>query len=169
MAGIVNIGLRISSVHPTNVEAVRRFILEAENLGYHSIWVGDHVYYRVDVVEPLVLLTWAAAQTSRVRLGTAVMLTAYRNPVTLAKTASSIDYLSELDYYKGDPEDGYVSYVWTQNMTAKEIVAERGKLEEEVREKLNIPFNPSRPGMVYEHSMGMGNIKIPDHILRGTP
>ena len=94
MASIVNIGLRIPSVHPTDVEAVRRFILEAENLGYHSIWVGDHVYYRVDVVEPLVLLTWAAAQTSRVRLGTAVMLTAYRNPVTLAKTASSIDYLS---------------------------------------------------------------------------
>jgi len=42
-----------------------------------------------------VLLTWAAAQTSRVRLGTAVMLTAYRNPVLLAKTASSIDYLSD--------------------------------------------------------------------------
>lgn len=94
MAKVVNIGLRIPSVHPTDVESVRRFILEAENLGYHSIWVGDHVYYRVDVVEPLVLLTWAAAQTSRVRLGTAVMLTAYRNPVTLAKTASSIDYLS---------------------------------------------------------------------------
>ncbi len=94
MATTVNVGLRIPSVHPTDVEAVRRFILEAENMGYHSIWVGDHVYYRVDVVDPLVLLTWAAAQTSRVRLGTAVMLTAYRNPVILAKTASSIDYLS---------------------------------------------------------------------------
>ena len=94
MANTVNIGLRIPSVHPADVEAVRRFILEAENLGFHSVWVGDHVYYRVDVVDPLVLLTWAAAQTSRVRLGTAVMLTAYRNPVTLAKTASSLDYLS---------------------------------------------------------------------------
>ena len=94
MASTVNIGLRIPSVHPTDVEAVRRFIQEAENLNYHSIWVGDHVYYRVDVVDPLVLLTWAAAQTSRVRLGTAVMLTAYRNPVLLAKTAASIDYLS---------------------------------------------------------------------------
>ena len=94
MATTVNVGLRIPSVHPTDVEAVRRFILEAENLGYHSIWVGDHVYYRVDVVDPLVLLTWAAAQTTRVRLGTAVMLTAYRNPVILAKNASSLDYLS---------------------------------------------------------------------------
>ena len=81
MASTVNIGLRIPSVHPTDAEVVRRFILEAENLGYHSIWVGDHVFYRVDVVDPLVLLTWAAAQTSRVRLGTAVMLTAYRQAV----------------------------------------------------------------------------------------
>jgi anaerobic magnesium-protoporphyrin IX monomethyl ester cyclase len=79
---------------------------------------------------------------------------------------STIDYLSELDYYKGDPEDGYVSYVWTQNISAKDIVEERGKLEAEVREKLSIPFYTARPGMVYEHSMGMGNIKISDHILR---
>jgi len=81
---------------------------------------------------------------------------------------SSIDYLSELDYYKGDPEEGYVSYVWTQNISAGDLVTERGKLEEEVRRKLNIPFNPSRPGLVYEHSMGMGNIKIPSHILRSS-
>ncbi len=79
---------------------------------------------------------------------------------------STIDYLSELDYYKGDPEDGYVSYVWTQNISAKDIVEERGKLEAEVRQKLGIPFYTARPGMVYEHSMGMGNIKISDHILR---
>ena len=81
---------------------------------------------------------------------------------------SSIDYLSELDYYKGDPQDGYVSYVWTQNITAEELVVERGKLEDEVREKLNIPFNPARPGLVYEHSMGMGNIDIPSFILKST-
>tara|TARA_R110000824_G_scaffold5670_3_gene26045 strand:+ start:8437 stop:9942 length:1506 start_codon:yes stop_codon:yes gene_type:complete len=81
---------------------------------------------------------------------------------------SSIDYLSELDYYKGDPKDGYVSYVWTQNISAKEIVEERGKLETEVRSKLGIPFYTARPGMVYEHSMGMGNIEISDHILKSN-
>jgi len=81
---------------------------------------------------------------------------------------ASIDYLSDLDYYKGDPKDGYVSYVWTQNISSEDIVKERGKLESEVREKLNIAFNPARPGLVYEHSMGMGNIQIPPHILRST-
>ena len=94
MADTVNIGLRIPSIHPCDTDALRSFILEAEALGYHSIWVGDHVFYRVDILDPLTMLTWVAAQTTRVRLGTAVMLTAYRNPVLLAKAASSLDHLS---------------------------------------------------------------------------
>ena len=81
---------------------------------------------------------------------------------------SSINYLKELDYYKGDPDGGYVSYVWTDHISAKDIVKGRDELENEVRTKLKIPFNRSRPGIVYEHSMGMGNIQIPSHILRST-
>ena len=94
MADTVNIGLRIPSIHPCDTDALRSFVLEAEALGFHSIWVGDHVFYRVDILDPLTMLTWVAAQTTRVRLGTAVMLTAYRNPVLLAKAASSLDHLS---------------------------------------------------------------------------
>jgi anaerobic magnesium-protoporphyrin IX monomethyl ester cyclase len=81
---------------------------------------------------------------------------------------SNIDYLSELDYYKGDPEGGYVSYVWTDHLSSSEIVKARDDLEREVRSKLSISFNQSRPGIKYEHSMGMGNIKIPDFILKRT-
>jgi len=79
-----------------------------------------------------------------------------------------LDYGTAQDYYKGDPDGGYVSYVWTDYISAEGLVEEREKLEKEVREKLNISFNPSRSGLVYEHSMGMGNIKIPDYILRRT-
>ena len=79
---------------------------------------------------------------------------------------SSIDYLTELDYYKGDPDGGYVSYVWTDHLKPDEIVSGRDSLEREVRKKLNIPFNSARPGIKYEHSMGMGNVSIPDFILR---
>jgi len=81
---------------------------------------------------------------------------------------ASLDYLTQLDYYKGDPKDGYISYVWTDHLTADEIVKLRGDLEDDVRRKLNISFNPARPGLIYEHSMGMGlgNVKIPSHILR---
>ena len=79
---------------------------------------------------------------------------------------AKINYLKDLDYYKGDPEGGYVSYVWTDHISAKDLVEQRNELESEVREKLNIPFNPGRPGIKYEHSMGMGNIDIPDYILK---
>jgi hypothetical protein len=53
-------------------------------------------------------------------------------------------------------------------LTPQELVTARDALEKEVREKLNIPFNPARPAAKYEHSMGMGNIQIPDFILRRT-
>ncbi len=81
---------------------------------------------------------------------------------------SNIDYLTELDYYKGDPNGGYVSYVWTDHLKPHEIVSLRNDLEKEVREKLNIKFNPARPGIKYEHSMGMGNMILPKNILRST-
>lgn len=81
---------------------------------------------------------------------------------------SPINYLQDLDYYKGDPEGGYVSYVWTDNLSAQDLVKMRGELEKEVREKLSIPFNPSRPGVKYEHSMGQGNMSIPDYILKNS-
>jgi radical SAM superfamily enzyme YgiQ (UPF0313 family) len=79
---------------------------------------------------------------------------------------ASIDYLSELDYYKGDPNGGYVSYVWTDHMSPADLVVARDNLEREVREKLSIPFYDARAATKYEHSMGMGNISIPDFILR---
>jgi probable F420-dependent oxidoreductase len=87
-------GLRIPSVAVMNTDDLRGFVLEAESLGFDSIWAGDHVFYRVDVLQPLQLLSWVAALTTRVGLGTAVMLTSYLNPVLLAKAAASLDYLS---------------------------------------------------------------------------
>jgi len=93
----------------------------------------------------------------------------YTSEVTGEKLyQASIDYLSELDYYKGDPDGGYVSYVWTDYLSPKQMVSLRDDLERSVRDKLKINFNPARSGINYEHSMGMGNVKIPDYILRST-
>jgi probable F420-dependent oxidoreductase len=90
----VRYGLRVPAVHPTDVEGLRAWVVRAEELGFDSIWAGDHVFYNTDVLQPLHLITWIAAQTSRVRLCQAVMLSAYLNPVLLAKAASTIDVLS---------------------------------------------------------------------------
>ena len=77
-----------------------------------------------------------------------------------------LNYLEEPDYYKGDPEGGYKAYVWTDSITSEELVAERDKLEKEVREKLNIPFNPAGGFIKFEHSMGQG--QLPHSILKST-
>jgi hypothetical protein len=73
-----------------------------------------------------------------------------------------VDYTLEADYYKGAPDGGYVSHVWTDYLTKRELVQWRDDLERDLRETLRIPFNPSAPAMLYEHSMG----QLPAHILR---
>jgi radical SAM superfamily enzyme YgiQ (UPF0313 family) len=76
-----------------------------------------------------------------------------------------VDYSKEADYYKGDPNDGYSSHVWTDSLSPELLVLLRNELETGVRKELNIPFNQSRPAMLYEHSMGQS---LPPHILRST-
>ena len=75
-----------------------------------------------------------------------------------------LNYLEEPDYYKGDPDGGYKSYVWTDHISANDLVIEREKLEAEVRDTLNIPFNPAGGFVKFEHSMGQGD--LPRSILR---
>ncbi|MBI2757003.1 MAG: LLM class flavin-dependent oxidoreductase, partial [Chloroflexi bacterium] len=66
----------------------------AEALGFDSVWVGDHVLWYVPSPDPIALLGAIAARTSRVRLGTAVMLAALRPAVVGAKAAATLDHLS---------------------------------------------------------------------------
>lgn len=66
----------------------------AERLGYASLWVGDSLLARPRH-EPLTLLAAIAARTSKVDLGTAVLLPALRNPVLLAHMAATVDRISE--------------------------------------------------------------------------
>lgn len=88
----------------------------------------------------------------------------YRAPKTEDKLyAKEVDYFKTADYYKGDPNGGYQSYVWTDHLSADVLVSERDRLERDVRSALQIPFNPGSPAIRFEHSMGQG---IPETILR---
>lgn len=75
-----------------------------------------------------------------------------------------VDYMAIADYYKGDPSGGYHSYVFTDHLSGEQIVKLRDQVESEVREKLNIPFNPGAPGVRFEHSFGQG--PLPGFILK---
>ncbi len=66
----------------------------AEALGFDSVWVGDHVLWHTPAPDPAVLLGALAARTSRVRIGSGVMLAALRPPIVIAKQAATLDLLS---------------------------------------------------------------------------
>lgn len=77
-----------------------------------------------------------------------------------------IDYNTTQDYYKGAPDGGYVSYVYTDNLTGEQLIKERDRIEHSVREKLGIPWNTSHAALRYEHSMGQG--PLPPSMLRSA-
>ena len=64
-------------------------VREAERLGFHSVWTAEA--YGSDAVTPL---AWIGGQTSRIRLGSAIMQMAARTPAVTASTATSLDQLS---------------------------------------------------------------------------
>ena len=77
-----------------DVRKVREFLVRAEALGFQSAWVVEQILGSIQSLEPVTLLTYAAACTERLRLGSAVLLTALRSPVHLAKSLATLDHLS---------------------------------------------------------------------------
>jgi probable F420-dependent oxidoreductase len=85
-----------------SASAIERAAKQAEELGFADVWVSDHVILPKDaayppsayILEPLVALTWAAATTRSVGLGTTVLVLPLRPPVLLAKMLGSLDLMS---------------------------------------------------------------------------
>ena len=80
------------------------FNIEAEALGYESTFVVEHHFTGWNQVSAtLTLLTWLAARTRTLRLGTAVLVLPWHNPVILAEQAATLDLLSDgrLDFGVG--------------------------------------------------------------------
>src|SRR3989344_5638321 len=77
-----------------------------------------------------------------------------------------IDHTAIADYYKGIPGE-YRAYVYTDHLSAEELVRLRDQVESDVRSRLGIPFNPSTPSILYEHTMGQQS-PLPPSILRKT-
>lgn len=86
-----------------DADGAREVAAAAERLGYHGLYVNDHVVIPRDQVEvygnafldPFVALGFLAAITERVRLGTTVIVVPYRNPLVQAKLIAGLDVLSK--------------------------------------------------------------------------
>ena len=110
----MKLGFALPNVGPiATPEAVTQVAQRAEALGYHSLWTIERILWPVNpqtpypvtpdgllpepykhVLDPLDALTFAAAQTKKIKLGTSVLDMPYYNPVLLARRLSTIDFLS---------------------------------------------------------------------------
>ena len=95
-------------------EKIARVARRAEELGYDSLWVSDHIIFPTELrspypyspdgklpldptnplLEPFTVLSYAAAVTKTIKLGTSVIIVPYRDPIVTAKIVSSLDVLS---------------------------------------------------------------------------
>src|SRR3712207_1033222 len=82
-------------------EAVRRAAEHAEGLGFADVWVSDHIvhpasqsYPSPHLYDPIVTLTWAAAATTTIGLGTSVLVVPMHNPLELANILASLDNMA---------------------------------------------------------------------------
>ena len=111
----MKIGVAVPNIGPVATpEAVKTVAQKAEALGYNSLWTVERLLWPVNpklpypvtpdgslpeeykyTLDPLDTLTYAAAFTSKIRLGTSVLDMPYYNPVTLARRLSTIDILSK--------------------------------------------------------------------------
>jgi len=111
----VDLGISLPSLGPlATIEAIGAVATRAESLGVGSVWVSEHIALPMDYasrypysgsgratfspqaswLDPFLALTVAATATTRVRLGTSVLILPLRPPLLVAKAAATLDQLS---------------------------------------------------------------------------
>ena len=99
----MRLGVNVPNFGPgTDPETLRRWALTVEGLGYDLLMVSDHVVITPDVAEqypapfydPFTTLAWLAGTTTRLTLGTTVLIVPYRHPLLTARMAANLNDLS---------------------------------------------------------------------------
>lgn len=99
----MQLGVHVPVFGPgTDPAALERWARTAEDTGFDLLMVSDHVAVTADVAvrypapfyEPFTTLTWLAARTERIRLGTTVLIMPYRHPLLTARMAGNLDRLA---------------------------------------------------------------------------
>ncbi|MGW3121792.1 LLM class flavin-dependent oxidoreductase [Streptomyces sp. NPDC001107] len=94
--------------------AFREYFAKAEDLGYHSAWAQESPLGTGSVLSPMEAMTYAAACTTRLRLGTTVFVSTLHQPVHFAKALATIDQMSggrlEVGVGSGGPDRPFAAF-----------------------------------------------------------
>src|SRR5215831_17375109 len=82
------------SPEPIDMAAVIGVAQRAEALGFRDLWVTENTLDHVFCFDPVVVLTYAAAVTTTIRLGASVVVLPVHNPIHVAHQWASLDYVS---------------------------------------------------------------------------
>jgi probable F420-dependent oxidoreductase len=112
----MDFGLMFANTGPfATAEGATTIARAAEDAGFESVWTVEHVVVpagyasrypysdtgrmpgaeSTPIADPIVWLTWAAAQTTTLNVGTGILILPQRNPVVLAKACATLDVLSQ--------------------------------------------------------------------------
>jgi probable F420-dependent oxidoreductase len=88
------ISLPHRSPEPIDIAVVRQVAEHAEALGFRDLWVTENTLDHVFCFDPIVILTYAAAVTTSIRLGVAVIVLPIHHPAHIAHRVATLDYAS---------------------------------------------------------------------------
>jgi probable F420-dependent oxidoreductase len=160
--------------HP---DAAARIARAAEAAGFDSLWAGEHVVLPdpqvppspmapMDrILDPVVALTFLAAHTSRIRLGTGIIILPQRNPLVLAKELASLDVLSAGRLIFGIG----VGYLEPEFRALGAPFAERGRVTDEYLAAMRIIWSELRPAFKGRHVSFEGVQAHPHPVQQPTP
>ena len=146
-------GLNFTPVYPGEMAGLARV---AEDAGYESLWIGEHVLVPFDAVpegdrgnfransrflEPWVALAHLAAVTSTVRLGTCVAVLPLHHPVHLARAVATVDVLSNGRVSVG----AGIGLIPAEYSAVNEDYGSRGARLDEMIEVMNVLFREAEP------------------------
>jgi probable F420-dependent oxidoreductase len=139
-------------------DAILEAATSAERVGAESFWLGEHVVLPAPrtagsplepghpILDPLMALSFVAAVTTRIRLGTGIIILPQRNPVVLAKQVASLDVLSggRLDFGVG------VGYLKSEFDAIGVEFSARGKLTDEYLKAMSTLWYDEHPHFLGE-------------------
>jgi probable F420-dependent oxidoreductase len=181
----MQIGVKLPTSGPfASPSAIRDVAQAAEELGYDSVWLQDHVtrspsdveyHFGMgqwdawkkpivpDFYEALTVLAWVAGLTSTVRLGTSALVLPFRNPVWLAKEAATIDRLSDGRLVLGVAVGGAYAREELAAIGHQERARRRGKITDEWIDVLRGVWTQERYSLDGEH------IKVEEAVVFPKP